>query len=95
MPTPVSYPYGPWTLDGRGITQEINPQYNDPHYQPPTFFSFGPDPYRATISHSASGTTTLPYVPLLFDESPNVWADSMLSTAELSASVRANNNMFW
>lgn len=95
MPAPVSYPYGPWSFVGGTPTQVLNPDYSDPSYKPAEFFSFGPVPYQATVAHSASGTTSVPFVPLIFDETPNVWADSMLSAAQLSASVRANNSLFW
>lgn len=95
MPSPVSYPYGPWSFYNGVPTQVLNPDYHNPNYQAPTYFSFGPVPYQATIAHSASGTTSLPFVPLIFDETPNVWADSALSTAALSASVRSSNSLFW
>lgn len=95
MPAPVSYPYGPWSFNNGVPTPAFNPQYTAPNYQPATFFTFGPSPHSATIANCANGTTSIPFVPLIFDETPNVWADSMLSTAQLSASVRANSGIFW
>lgn len=95
MPSPVSYPYGPWSSENGTPTRQYNPQYTAPDYQPATFFTFGPEPYAATVANCANGTTSIPFVPLIFDESHNSWADSMLSTAQLSASIRANSGMFW
>lgn len=94
MVAPI-YPNGPWSMVGGVPTYDFNPDYTNPNYQRPTYFTFGPIPYQATVAHSASGTTSLPFTSLIFDETPNVWADSALSAGQLSASVRANNCLYW
>ncbi len=93
-PALVSYPYGPWSNDNGTPTQVFNPDYSDPNYQRAEYVSFGPFPFQATVANSAAGTTSIPQAALMFDETPNVWVDSLQSAAVLSASMRANGYDF-
>lgn len=79
-------PNGPWGFNAGGTP--VNSYFADAPY-----FTFGAEPYRATISNSVNGTTNMPFVPLIFMDSP--WADSMLATAETSAALRSNYGIFY
>lgn len=87
MPSPIAPNYygvyGPWGFDNSGTPAPMN------IYQAP-YFSFGPYPSTATIANSPDGTIGMSYGSLLFDEAPNLWADSMLSAGVLSAAGRGN-----
>jgi hypothetical protein len=83
-----SVPIGPWGYDpATGAPQR---QY----YPDATFFSFGPAPYTGTVANTMQGATSIPFVPLIFDESPNVWADCQLCAADASMGIRNVYNMW-
>ncbi len=90
MPTSVSFPvpYGPWGYDpATGAPQH---QY----FQDSTFFSFGPAPYTGTIANTIDGALSVPFVPLIFDDTGSIWADCQLGAANTAMSISTINNMW-
>lgn len=79
-------PNGPWGFNDGGYPTNT-------YFQNAPYFTFGAEPYRATVPNSADGTTNMPFVPLIFMDSP--WADSMLAAADTSAALRSNYGIFY
>lgn len=81
-------PNGPWGFDATGTPANM-------FYSNAPYFTFGADPYAATVGNNASGTTSIPFVPLIFAEGPSLWADSMLSAGALSAGLRCDTGFYY
>ncbi len=79
-------PNGPWGFNAGG-------QPTSTYFTEAPYFTFGAEPYRATVANSVDGTTNMPFVPLIFMDSP--WADSMLASADTSAALRSNYGIFY
>lgn len=80
----MAVPFGPWGFNAGGAPQNM-------YFTDAPYFSFGPRPYTATVGNNSAGTTSIPFVPLIFDNSNSLWADSMLAAGQLSASLRGND----
>lgn len=83
----MGLPIGPWSFNN-GVPQHT-------FYSDATYFSFGGWPNTATVGNNASGTTSIPFVPLIFSEGPSLWADSMLSAGSLSAGLRCDTGYYY
>lgn len=84
----MTVPFGPWGFNSAGVPQNM-------YLTEAPYFSFGPAPYTATVGNNAAGTTSIPFVPLIFDDSQGLWADSMLTAGALSASLRGNGGLYY
>lgn len=90
MPSPIFLlPSGPW-----GYNPTTGAPENQ-YFDSAPFFSFGSATSKGTVANSIQGAISQPFVPLIFDESPNQWADAQLCTADLVMGLSNTKDLFY